>query len=614
MTEDSKQRLLKYLTGTIDIGEKSSIPINNFEVTNNLYTYIRENITTYHFYYTDVISSNSFENRILYGYWVDSSDQYKEYSALIILDANFNPVGNITTYDSGTPLSRIDALEFDEDNYLYGIDLTNNDNRFIMLSNPLATTTGEYKLKLRKSYYFGNNTNLKGIVSVVQKVQNEPVYIFGGNNATGYNCLTTLKIEVGSTNEWHDYVGTIANEIAPIYIFYTYSSGNFTELGAINTNSPTDQGCLIRSTVSGNSLADSRYYVGEFVFIYNLACKNKNEVYLTAVNDDEGYFIVGKYDFTNKSLTILVSPPHIADRYATSLKALNNIAVMAYDYIEDDNYYETLYFIDADDNVAELTIPIPTPYSYELEAYITCNYNLFNIYTLFPNHNDAEVYQIVYNSNNNYNGGEYEDYGSLFPVYGTFLDNNNKYLFARNLYNKSILGSTTTSIVEIPNTMVNDVSIDSKNLMSDTNTEIVHDSEQLVKNVYETLYINFINRISMKNDITGELSDTGAIRLNTSTTSTLDYENARLGKYRINYANDTTFTSGIGEAVYNSTTKKVVLKFNIYVKSQIESIDLISNDETTVYNTITELSDGSNVSDFVTGNYYLLSQTVEIGE
>ena len=82
-------------------------------------------------------------------------------------------------------------------------------------------------------------------------------------------------------------------------------------------------------------------------------------------------------------------------------------------------------------------------------------------------------------------------------------DENNNVIFARNLYNKTISDRVTQSTIEIPNNYLNDVMIARQHLISETNSIMVDTHNIITKNIYETLFINFINTLQMinKNDL-----------------------------------------------------------------------------------------------------------------
>ena len=117
--------------------------------------------------------------------------------------------------------------------------------------------------------------------------------------------------------------------------------------------------------------------------------------------------------------------------------------------------------------------------------------------------------------------------------------------------------------------------------------------------------LNFINTITMqnKNDVNNVINNvSGASRLNQSTSQTLDYNNAKLTKCRINYTDETTKIIPISNTLVGLVA---TYNFVIYVDKEINTLDLISSDGNTTYCSI----DGSN---FDTNKYYAITQEVQI--
>lgn len=611
MTEESKQRLLKYLTGTIQVGEKTSNPINHYQITNNLNEYIITNLSN-NFIFYDILSYDGFDGCVLYGNYYNSKESAYR-GVLIILDSNFIPIANITQYNSGTLLSPFLRLQFDESGNMYGVDILSGTDRrrFIMLSNPLAVINGNYNLRLRTSYFLDNNSPLYN-VTAISKVVGHPVYIMAGITSNMTQIITTLKIQVGDTNEWTNYTNNSQeSSITQIYYEYDNDDDKFDVLGGIARGYSALRNVIYKCVASNNTITYTDYLLEEYYAVEKLAMKSFDEIYVITTNGNEFYF--GKFSFNTYIFNVLDITPEGLTVQNTNIIYSNNIGVGVYVYEDNGNYYEVIVFVDRDNNVSKVTIELESYDNNTLPIYVNNAFNLYNIYIYNASLNTAEIYQIVYNSNNRYNGGAYEDYDSLYPVYVNLLDGNNNYIFSRNLYNKAVDDNTTISIVEVPNTLANDTPIATNNLISGSNTTIVNDNTSITKNIYESLFINFINRIYMRNNITNEESEEGASRLNTSATSLLDHNDACLSKFRINFSNSNSFVSDITQKEYNPTTKKATVSFMIYATSEIDSIDLMSKDTNTIYNTITELSDGSYISDLPIGKYYTITQNIEIG-
>ena len=192
----------------------------------------------------------------------------------------------------------------------------------------------------------------------------------------------------------------------------------------------------------------------------------------------------------------------------------------------------------------------------------------------------------------------------MIPKSSILYDENNDVIFARNLYNKTISDRVTQSTIEIPNNYLNDVMIAKQDLISETNSIMVDNNNTITKNIYETLFINFINTLQMinKNDLNNPiLNPTGAIRLNQSISQVQDYTSQKISKAKINYADNSNKIIPISFIQVGSVMRT---EFTIYNSKGIINIELISEDEKTTYNTIT--------GDFELNKTYTVSQDVTV--
>jgi hypothetical protein len=135
--------------------------------------------------------------------------------------------------------------------------------------------------------------------------------------------------------------------------------------------------------------------------------------------------------------------------------------------------------------------------------------------------------------------------------------------------------------------MLNDITITREDLISELKNSMNMELKDLSKNRYEELIINFINTISIVNNInnTPVSNKTGATRLNNSISEEKDYDDSKMTKYRVNYSDNTTYVGILGSE--KTDIKKYQLSLFVNVDKAITSIDFISEDENTIYNTIT---------------------------
>jgi hypothetical protein len=240
--------------------------------------------------------------------------------------------------------------------------------------------------------------------------------------------------------------------------------------------------------------------------------------------------------------------------------------------------------------------------------FVKNNFNLLSIflYQTTPLSNWF-VFQIKENYNAlNYNGELYTNYNSLIPKQGEIYSDN-KLVFARNLYNKTLNENSTVSTIQVPNSYLNNIDLNTKTLISETNTILINDPNVIQKNIYETLFLNYINTLNVIDEDTNEIyKDAGSyINNNINAGTDINYNNSFIAKIRINFQDNSIKIQKIFWQQIDSTHKKTA--FSIYAKDYINSIDFISNDENTIYIT-------KNMNDFnlEIGKYYTITQFLRI--
>ena len=151
-----------------------------------------------------------------------------------------------------------------------------------------------------------------------------------------------------------------------------------------------------------------------------------------------------------------------------------------------------------------------------------------------------------------------------------------------------INGSTTTSTIEIPNTMLNDSDINTEELVSQTNVNIVNENQNISKNIYELLYINFVNSIIVQDRNSANYQDLPNIAsmLNQSICRDLNYDNIKLTKWRITFNDNSTSVGDL--TITEDYEYSYVIQFTFFVSKLIKKIELISEDESITYLTINQ--------------------------
>ena len=160
--------------------------------------------------------------------------------------------------------------------------------------------------------------------------------------------------------------------------------------------------------------------------------------------------------------------------------------------------------------------------------------------------------------------------------------------------------------LNVPNNLLNNVTISEEKLYGDTNYELIDSTQIINKNVYENLYINFVNAISMQNQNTDEYSYNlpGSSRLNTSSSKDLDYERAKASKIRVSYSGGTEYISRATNEINDGVCTYTIYLY-VPVGENIQKIEIISEDEITTYQTISNLNLESN-------KYYVITQDVHV--
>ena len=276
-------------------------------------------------------------------------------------------------------------------------------------------------------------------------------------------------------------------------------------------------------------------------------------------------------------------------------------------YVGDETTYKVDYGRVVGDNVylnTELLAITDLIYAFNTLTII----KVYNLYNLFYQSKDSGTSHLqIYNSNN-YNGSAYSNINSMVPNQGILYDSQNKPIFARNLYNKTITGRTTQSTVEVPNNYLNDKIIEKENLLSETNSILISNNQTITKNIYETLNINFINALQIRNDndeTNSILNPIGASRLNNSISETTDYDNTKALKLKFNYSDGTSNIIQLNPIQIDKISNtSYMYNVDVYVPKSITNLQIISNDENTIYQTIT--------STFEVGKFYNITQMVEI--
>lgn len=651
MTEEAKKNLLDYVLGKMPtesgVEEEifqsiNEIPISDWPHDGTIFPSSWNN-----FRYEGLIQVQNSELLVLYGGYKNSDNEVR--GIITILNKDFKPLKSIYQYDSGTYLRYIQCMAQAEDNTFYAIDcpdfpndeewsFTTSQKRFLMFNNFTQQINNDYVLTLQKSYIFPTDY-FNFYCKKLYKDNNSSHYVMVGNYITSENLgffngirIVELKVNVESENKWDkiddDGTGWIMgdsyvdfqNDNYYLKILLTENNLNSKNLYLwtkdYSASSPT---LKIVKEFNFRPMIDSYSYKNQSGFL------NKNEIYFVLNNqrwgidgqDEDKYIGLYYYnDEIEKNYTIYEK--YLGNYDRCNLEAIYIVKNNNDIYIEFNNnitstdsgtiadyYFQRLI----DNKWKPILVSSQQHFYYTRRALFVSNeFNLLNYISYMINPQSQYWYMLnikeIYNEAN-YNGESFTDKNSLNSN-SVILYSDNSPVFARNLYNKTQNGAVTTSTIEIPNNYLNDTLVDQKDLMSVNNNAIISDTNGFTKNVYETVYLNFVNTISVvnQNETQSVYNNAVATKLNTSINNPTDYDDLKLTKYRINYQDSTNSVSTLQATLQDDGSYELLMSF--YLSKLADSLELISEDEETVYLTY-------NLANAEINKYYSFKQRVRIG-
>lgn len=639
MTNDYKTNLLEYLTGNLNNTDKSNTPY--YETNTN------------ESYSSTIYGNQSVECRDGKG---NLNGKVLFYShggnKITLVDDKMNALKVFTSFSTGTALRNILNLEVDETGNVYGLDYITSGGtttyRIILMNNISEISKGEsdYSIILRNSYnvqgYTAEDDLSPTFETFLKKSTQSATYYFAIQDSTGTLLEpSTFQINVGSTNTWtrleeitfingsieigNIYFNTNDEPVAEYYATEYY--GNYPNVLRARV---TGNGAPTFTTIINNEESDTIFNpsVNDKSYSIKLIANYPTSFYVVAT----GYYLAyqsGTFQtYKQRVKVLLVENESVIDLYTkdsednftsslvrypvTSSKVINE-CLFLYMFMEytNDTQYDTIsfnmitknnnvnYYIDTDNRLLRNQSP---------NAVISVS-NVFNLYRAYLVYNNSTNYlmttKLVY-SPLNYNGDTYTNLDSLVPLWGHLENSNNELVFARDLYNKKVYSNQVMSTLNVPNNLFNEEIISNATLIGSTNKELVGSQINVEKNVYEDLYINFINALIMENQNEENhiVNSTGASRLNQSINSKLDYNDTKATKIRVNLTDSTSYITSATCTIENGVG---TYSIGVYVPNDtnIQSIEIISNDELTTYQTINNLNLENN-------KYYIITQDVYV--
>jgi hypothetical protein len=545
MTDDYKEILFQYITGSLRGTPSSTEEVFMDQIVSNidLLSLLPSGTTTYFIY--GIVSNNDStgDNYALYG-------GYDNNGFIAILDNQFNITDVITTFSSGTPLRPIYALEVNtEDNTFFGIDYDGTTNRFIMLNNfTIPNSIGEYVVKLRTSYNFNDNVFYPPFCRIFKNPSSAHYTFVGqtGENNTSVKAID-LKVNVGEENEWTSYTST-----------YSYSNNAYVEFNS-NDNSYI-------TFISSNGTSVRKLTKDFTATTFSATTINSTSGSLFGINPvafmtkDNFYYSI--YDSNNSSLynyngsNTLIHSEVLGNMTSYQLKAYNGDLYIYYNTNNGVSPSGQAYYFRYNGAWSPIGISGLNIWSVQTDIFIGSKFNLLKIfmYGKIPIRTESGLLVEDYNKSN-YNSTPYVDPTAILPEKARLYTNDNL-TFARDEYNITALGNTFTTTVEVPNVYLNSGEIAPSQLVSKTNQIIINNTTPIEKNIYERVYLNFVNSINAYDEDTGNVFDTTNLVRNISGLGN-DFNNTYISK--LLYLDDTDQVIGENPYLYSrfSTTERL---------------------------------------------------------
>lgn len=550
MTDDYKEILFQYITGSLRGTPSSTEEVFMDQIVSNIDLLSLLPSGTTEYYIHGIVSNNDStgDNYALYGGYGVSDNT--ENGFIAILDNQFNITDVITTFSSGTALRPIYALEVNtEDNTFFGIDYNGTTNRFIMLNNfTIPNSIGNYVVKLRTSYNFNDNAFYPSFCRIFKNPSSAHYTFVGqtGENNTSVKAID-LKVNVGEENEWTSYTST-----------YSYSNNAYVEFNSndnayitfISSNGTSVRKLTKDFTATTFSATTINSISGSLFGINPVAFMTKDNFYYSIFDSNNSSL----YNY-NGSNTLIHSEV-LGNMTSYQLKVYNGDLYIYYNKNNGVSPSGQAYYFRYNNVWSPIGISGLNIWSVQTDIFIGSKFNLLKIfiYGKVPIRNETGLLVEDYN-NSNYNSTPYVDTTAIFPEKARLYTNDNL-TFARDEYNITALGNTFTTTVEVPNVYLNSGEIAPSQLVSKTNQIIINNTTPIEKNIYERVYLNFVNSINAYDEDTGNVFDTTNLVRNISGLGN-DFNNTYISK--LLYLDDTDQVIGENPYLYSrfSTTERL---------------------------------------------------------
>lgn len=611
MTQEYKDNVLKYTVGILEqqTGQNDPEFKNILATQNNLKTnlgqYFDSMVT-----YTAFVPSKNIQDQDL-GYSVLACfgtlvGQETPSGALVILDENYNIIKFLSTYSDNTLMGIIRCLNVDNQGNFYGIEESNGTYKIIALNNIVLKRAGQIDYEAVKTSVMTipNQYTWDNMLKIQRDNTGNRYFILGRRNVSSVYSLVGIHLEIADQLTW-TYYTTNYDLVPTLQVFnqgfYVYWDNDNTLHYNIAVD---DYGLVILSEQNSNIMKATKYLTTDMISSYSNFVFYSNQIgYYASVEDLDTYtmYRIFKVNLLTSETKILYTEQANYDSRNQLWFFKNSNDIMFYKITTTgttDEYDLSVGLI----NDTRLYMEQIGTYTGDSFTKIFCYANAIKKYNqnyvYIQNQDTVFTFDFDWNSNN-YNGEAYLSNTSLIPNSIAIEDENEIELFNRNLYNLSQYANYYIATGQIPNYSLNE-QIDTALLYSKNNNLMCSKYLDITKNIYEQVNINFINKFNIKD------TDTNIVASSRLVNSMINNDTqAYIGKYRINYHDNTTSIKNLSTNEYTLDNSKVNIFFVIYVDKLIDSIDLISYDEATIYKTI----DCSNLEQ---NKYYKISQDIRI--
>lgn len=648
MSDEYKKNILNYITNMINKTSPTTEEIFKNQESINRDAWINYIPDKWNdFRYEGMISPDETTTGlgVLYGGYLDENNT--SHGIITLFNNDFKPVKTIYSFSNDTELRYIQYMKQAEDGTFYYIDdavfsysqrqqALTSQKRFIMVSNftIINSLKNDYEVKYRTSYNFSGNY-INFYCKNMFKNPNSSHYIFFGsavdNNSPNYDYrylkIIGLKVNVGESNEWTLYTNNQDRLFGSAYalfddndnvMFRCINTSTLTTNRNIDCTSKTYTGAVTTSSIATFNFQP---FVDDFTYKKQSVFLSIDEVYFVQNNQNWGvqgspntkYIGLFKYDFSSQTLSTIYEK-NLGSYVYTNIEAIyiekcnTNIYVQFNKNINSSNNVADYYFQRLEnDTWNPILIEETKAFVREQRTmFVKANFNLLQIYLYATNPRLESWFQYLIKENYNvlnYNGEAYTDYNSTLPKQAEIY-NNNSLIFARNLYNLVVNDNQSNATVVIPNSYLNDINLTNQKLLSETNSNLINNENIITKNIYETLYLNFITTLNVIDEDTNTKYPNASayITTNINTGTQTNCENTFVGKARINFNGSSRVQTILWENIddFNKQTR-----FSLYVTEQIKSIDFISENELITYLTIDTTS-------LEVGKTYVINQKLKI--